>query len=99
MEHGEVVALLDITKCLYDAIARMERAAEKGSAIAAAVKGVEQLSQNGTGNCGPNGSSSLASEFSFCNWIFYILVCIKDMCRVQEALISISYEHLSMTLA
>ncbi|KAH9559143.1 hypothetical protein CY35_06G043000 [Sphagnum magellanicum] len=48
VEHGEVVALLDITKCLYDAIARMERAAEKGSAIAAAVKGVEQLSQNGT---------------------------------------------------
>ncbi len=67
VEHGEVVALLDITKCLYDAIARMERAAEKGSAIAAAVKGVEQLSQNGTGNCGPHGSSSLASEFSFCN--------------------------------
>jgi hypothetical protein len=25
--------------------------------------------------------------------------CVKDMCRVQEALISISYEHLSMTLA
>jgi hypothetical protein len=57
------------------------------------------LSQNGTGNCGPHGFSSLASEFSFCNWIFYILVCVKDMCRVQEALISISYEHLSMTLA
>jgi signal-transduction protein with cAMP-binding, CBS, and nucleotidyltransferase domain len=67
VEHGEVVALLDITKCLYDAIARMEHAAEKGSAIAAAVKGVEQLSQNGTGNCGPHGSSSLASESSFCN--------------------------------
>ncbi|CAK9198841.1 unnamed protein product [Sphagnum troendelagicum] len=43
VEHGEVVALLDITKCLYDAIARMERAAEKGGAIAAAVKGVEHI--------------------------------------------------------
>ncbi len=50
VEKGEVVALLDITKCLYDAIARMERAAEKGSAIAAAVEGVErQWGQNLTG--------------------------------------------------
>ncbi|XP_057416303.1 CBS domain-containing protein CBSCBSPB1-like isoform X2 [Lotus japonicus] len=39
VENGEVVALLDIAKCLYDAIARMERAAEKGKAIAAAVEG------------------------------------------------------------
>lgn len=37
-----MIALLDITKCLYDAIARMERAAEKGKAIAAAVEGVEK---------------------------------------------------------
>ncbi|KAL6007670.1 CBS domain-containing protein cbscbspb3 [Asimina triloba] len=42
VENGEVIALLDITKCLYDAIARMEKAAEKGSAIAAAVEGVER---------------------------------------------------------
>lgn len=42
MENGEVIALLDIAKCLYDAIARMERAAEKGKAIAAAVEGVER---------------------------------------------------------
>eukprot|EP00850_Spirogloea_muscicola_P006543 SM000031S11552 [mRNA] locus=s31:355541:359700:+ [translate_table: standard] len=42
VENNEVVALLDITKCLYDAIARMERAAEKGNAIAAAVEGVER---------------------------------------------------------
>ncbi|KAH7366360.1 hypothetical protein KP509_18G075300 [Ceratopteris richardii] len=42
VENGEVIALLDITKCLYDAIARMERAAEKGDAIAAAVQGVER---------------------------------------------------------
>lgn len=40
IEDGEVVALLDITKCLYDAIARMEKAAEKGHAIAAAMEGV-----------------------------------------------------------
>ncbi|RZS11405.1 hypothetical protein BHM03_00042736 [Ensete ventricosum] len=37
-----VIALLDITKCLYDAIARLERAAEKGKAIQAAVEGVEK---------------------------------------------------------
>ncbi|KAL8200072.1 hypothetical protein R6Q57_011411 [Mikania cordata] len=42
VEHGEVIALLDITKCLYDAISRMEKAAEQGSAIAAAVEGVER---------------------------------------------------------
>ena len=42
VENGEVIALLDITKCLYDAIARMEKAAEKGEAIAAAVQGVER---------------------------------------------------------
>ncbi|KAL6219721.1 hypothetical protein ACLB2K_007480 [Fragaria x ananassa] len=42
VENGEVIALLDITKCLYDAIARMEKAAEQGSAIAAAVEGVER---------------------------------------------------------
>ncbi|XP_019429370.1 PREDICTED: CBS domain-containing protein CBSCBSPB5-like isoform X1 [Lupinus angustifolius] len=42
VENGEVVALLDIAKCLYDAIARMEREAEKGKAIAEAVEGVEK---------------------------------------------------------
>ena len=42
VDNGEVVALLDIAKCLYDAIARLERAAEKGKAIAAAVEGVEK---------------------------------------------------------
>ncbi|KAI3785875.1 hypothetical protein L1987_45001 [Smallanthus sonchifolius] len=42
VENGGVVAILDIAKCLYDAIARMERAAEKGKAIAAAVEGVEK---------------------------------------------------------
>nr|XP_010911056.2 CBS domain-containing protein CBSCBSPB3 [Elaeis guineensis] len=42
VENGEVIAMLDITKCLYDAISRMEKAAEQGSAIAAAVEGVER---------------------------------------------------------
>ncbi|KAF6161056.1 hypothetical protein GIB67_007697 [Kingdonia uniflora] len=42
VENGEVIALLDIAKCLYDVIARMERAAEKGKAIATAVEGVER---------------------------------------------------------
>ncbi|XP_050206547.1 CBS domain-containing protein CBSCBSPB3 [Mercurialis annua] len=49
VENGEVIALLDITKCLYDAISRMEKAAEQGSAIAAAVEGVER--QWGGTNC------------------------------------------------
>ncbi|KAJ4952777.1 hypothetical protein NE237_029609 [Protea cynaroides] len=42
VENGEVIAVLDITKLLYDAISRMEKAAEQGSAIAAAVEGVER---------------------------------------------------------
>ncbi|WOL15063.1 CBS domain-containing protein CBSCBSPB3 [Canna indica] len=42
VENGEVIAMLDITKCLYDAISRMEKAAEQGNAIAAAVEGVER---------------------------------------------------------
>ncbi|XP_022921415.1 CBS domain-containing protein CBSCBSPB5 isoform X2 [Cucurbita moschata] len=52
VENGEVIALLDIAKCLYDAIARMERAAEKGKAIAAAVEGVEK--SWGASVSGPN---------------------------------------------
>nr|CAD1839053.1 unnamed protein product [Ananas comosus var. bracteatus] len=52
VENGEVIALLDIAKCLYDAIARMERAAEKGKAIAAAVEGVEK--HWGTSISGPH---------------------------------------------
>ncbi|EMS50548.1 Meiotically up-regulated gene 70 protein [Triticum urartu] len=42
VEHGEVIAMLDITKFLYDAISRMEKAAEQGSAIAAAMERVER---------------------------------------------------------
>ncbi|CAD6227969.1 unnamed protein product [Miscanthus lutarioriparius] len=42
VEHGEVIAMVDIKKFLYDAISRMEKAAEQGSAIAAAMEGVER---------------------------------------------------------
>ncbi|RCV38219.1 hypothetical protein SETIT_8G124400v2 [Setaria italica] len=37
VDNGEVVAMLDIAKCLHDAIARMERASEKGKAAIANV--------------------------------------------------------------
>ncbi|CAL4988104.1 unnamed protein product [Urochloa decumbens] len=37
VDNSEVVAMLDIAKCLYDAIARMERASEKGKAAVASV--------------------------------------------------------------
>ncbi|MCH97078.1 CBS domain-containing protein CBSCBSPB3-like, partial [Trifolium medium] len=42
VENGEVIAILDITKCLYDAIARVEKASQQGGSFAAAVvDGVE----------------------------------------------------------
>lgn len=46
VENGEVIAILDITKCLYDAIARVEKASKQGSAIAAAAEGVENQRGN-----------------------------------------------------
>jgi hypothetical protein len=50
VENGEVIAMLDIAKCLYDAISRLEKAAEQGSALAVAVEGVErQLGGNFSG--------------------------------------------------
>jgi len=42
VELGEVIAMVDIKKFLYDAISRMEKAAEQGSAIAAAMERVER---------------------------------------------------------
>ncbi|VAI03507.1 CBS domain-containing protein CBSCBSPB3-like isoform X2 [Triticum dicoccoides] len=42
VDNGEVTAMLDIAKCLYDAISRLEKAAEQGNALAAAVEGVER---------------------------------------------------------
>ncbi|KOM41236.1 hypothetical protein LR48_Vigan04g143400 [Vigna angularis] len=41
VENGEVIAMLDITKCLYDAISRVEKATQQGTAVAAAVEGME----------------------------------------------------------
>ncbi|PAN26774.1 hypothetical protein PAHAL_5G037900 [Panicum hallii] len=63
VENGEVIALLDIAKCLYDAIARMERAVEKGKAIAAAVEGVEK--HWGTAASGPNNFIETLRERMF----------------------------------
>ncbi|KAE8820824.1 CBS domain-containing protein CBSCBSPB5-like [Hordeum vulgare] len=48
VENGEVMAMLDIAKCLYDAIARMERASEKGKAV---IDGTDKY------HCGSNPSS------------------------------------------
>ncbi|GKE73382.1 CBS / octicosapeptide/Phox/Bemp1 domains-containing protein [Tanacetum coccineum] len=46
VENGEVIALLDITKCLYNAISRMEKAAKQGSAIAAPSTSIIFLSES-----------------------------------------------------
>jgi hypothetical protein len=43
--------MLDITKFLYDAISRMEKASEQGSAIAAAMEGVERHWGNEFAGC------------------------------------------------
>ncbi|KAL7141926.1 hypothetical protein ABFS83_08G087800 [Erythranthe nasuta] len=63
VENGEVIAMLDITKCLYDAISRMEKAAEQGSAIAAAVEGVER--QFGTNFAAPSAFIETLRERMF----------------------------------
>ena len=67
VENGEVIALLDIAKCLYDAIARMERAAEKGKAIAAAVEGVEK--SWGTNTSGVPGTNIFSCIFIFIRFL------------------------------
>ncbi|KAL2457272.1 CBS domain-containing protein CBSCBSPB5 [Forsythia ovata] len=63
VEKGEVIALLDIAKCLYDAIARMERAAEKGKANASSVEGVEKHWE--TSVSGPNAFIETLGERMF----------------------------------
>ncbi|KAI3518786.1 hypothetical protein L1887_07600 [Cichorium endivia] len=42
VENGEVIAILDIAKCLYDAISRMEKTAKEGGASVAAMGGMER---------------------------------------------------------
>ncbi|KAE8725071.1 CBS domain-containing protein CBSCBSPB5 [Hibiscus syriacus] len=63
VQNGEVIALLDIAVCLYDAIARMERSAEKGKAIAAAVEGVEK--NWGTSFSGQNTLIQTLKDYMF----------------------------------
>lgn len=70
VENGEVIAILDITKCLYDAISRMEKAAEQGSAIAAAVEGVERQR-------GSNVSGWLKITFSYTSYSTKLLILIS----------------------
>ncbi|KAG6490633.1 hypothetical protein ZIOFF_051942 [Zingiber officinale] len=45
VENGEVTAMLNINKCLYDAISRLERTVEQGYAIAAAIEGFDSQRQ------------------------------------------------------
>ncbi|THG19978.1 hypothetical protein TEA_001618 [Camellia sinensis var. sinensis] len=71
VESGEVIALLDIAKCLYDAIARMERAAEKGKAIAAVVEGVEK--QWGASIAGPNTFIETLRDRMFRPFLFTVI--------------------------
>jgi hypothetical protein len=75
VENGEVIAMLDIAKCLYDAISRLEKAAEQGSALAAAVEGVErQLGGNFSGiHIVYHQMFANAQEFTE-NWNMHILV-------------------------
>ncbi|KAK8644544.1 hypothetical protein V6N13_123848 [Hibiscus sabdariffa] len=44
VENGEVIAMLDITRCLYDAISRMEKVVEQGNAISTTAEGFERHS-------------------------------------------------------
>jgi hypothetical protein len=50
VENGEVIAMMDITELLYEAIWKMEKIAQQGQAIAAAGGNVEQ--QMGTNSSG-----------------------------------------------
>jgi hypothetical protein len=63
VERGEVIGMLDIAKFLYDAISRMEKAAEQGSAIAAAMQGIER--QWGSEFPGPQGFMESLREQMF----------------------------------
>jgi hypothetical protein len=69
VENGELIAMLDIAKCLYDAISRLEKAAEQGNAIAAAVEGVES-------QLGGNLSGFLLHNL-YCQLIYSFFRCIQ----------------------
>jgi len=57
VENG---AMLDIAKCLYDAIARMERASEKGKA---AISGTDKYHWGSSTSSNPGNPSSLIEAF------------------------------------
>ncbi|RXH97740.1 hypothetical protein DVH24_010065 [Malus domestica] len=86
VENGEVIALLDIAKCLYDAIARMERAAEKGKAIAADVEGVEK-------HWGTSGSG-LSLAFAWQLYTSWLLVHLHES---NSGIRYSRYLHLAIT--
>jgi hypothetical protein len=70
VENGEVIAIVDITKCLYDAISKMEKAAEQGSAIAAAVEGSDRQR-------GSNASGWLTIIFSYTSYSIKIPIAFE----------------------
>lgn len=51
VENGEVTAMLNINKCLYDAISRLEKTVEQGKAIAADIEGFDSQSQGNFSGC------------------------------------------------
>jgi hypothetical protein len=61
--NGDVIAMQDIAKRLYDAISRMEKAAEQGSEIAAAVEGVESIGRQLSGFSFTQHILSASSQF------------------------------------
>ncbi|GMI99347.1 hypothetical protein like AT3G52950 [Hibiscus trionum] len=63
VENGEVIAMLDITRCLYDAISRMEKAVEQGNAIATSAEGIEH--QSGSKGSGSHGFMETLRERMF----------------------------------
>ncbi|KAI7999302.1 CBS domain-containing protein CBSCBSPB5 [Camellia lanceoleosa] len=82
VESGEVIALLDIAKCLYNSIARMERAAKKGKAIAATVEGVEK--QWGASIVGPNTFIETLRDQMFRPF------CLQSFLRIQSRIATVS---------
>lgn len=90
-----MIALLDITKCLYDAISRMEKAAEQGSAIAAAVEGVER--QWGNNFSGLLRTLYLLRTFKFFmamlgSWCMFLFYWNLESC-FQQAYFTEIYYH------
>lgn len=88
--------MLDITKCLYDAISRVEKASQQGSAIAAAVEGVER--QRG-GNIGwltvisvPTFYVLLVRELMYC---FYL--CVVHLYILQRPWLNSEIVFISLT--